>query len=312
MSEAELASGRSAETASEFGWTDALLLGMVVVWGLNFTVVKTALGEFLPLAFTSLRFVMASVLMVAAVRFMGLQLRLPMSDLRRIALLGLVGTGLYQPLFIFGIERTTAGNSSLILASVPVLVAVENHLLKLERLSAKAWTGVVLSFTGLLLVILGSSRGLSLEWKSVAGDLMTLGAAICWATYTVMSRPLLRKYPPLTVTTLSHIAGSIPLVLLALPSFAAQDWAGVSASGWAGLAYSGILGIGLAYIIWNTGVQRLGGARTSVYSNLVPVVAALAAAIFLGERFTVLQALGAAVIFAGIALTRAKRMDTGR
>jgi drug/metabolite transporter (DMT)-like permease len=91
-----------------------------------------------------------------------------------------------------------------------------------------------------------------------------------------------------------------------MPSFAAQDWGVVTLGGWAGLLYSGLLAIGLGYAIWVKGVQRLGGSRTAVYSNLTPIIATLTGVIFLGEHITALQIVGAACVLGGIVLTRVR------
>jgi drug/metabolite transporter (DMT)-like permease len=79
------------------------------------------------------------------------------------------------------------------------------------------------------------------------------------------------------------------------------------AGAWAGLVYSAVFAIVVAYVIWNMGVQRIGGARTALYANLIPVVGAAAAAVFLNEPLTVLKVTGAAIIFAGLHLARTAR-----
>ena len=112
--------------------------------------------------------------------------------------------------------------------------------------------------------------------------------------------------PPAAVA--EHTAGNVPIpgLLIATPSFAAQDWGAVTPGGWAGLLYSGLLAIGLGYAIWVKGVQRLGGSRTAVYSNLTPIIATLTGVIFLGEHITALQIVGAACVLGGIVLTRVR------
>jgi drug/metabolite transporter (DMT)-like permease len=296
-----------ADTAAPaFNKIDLALIGLVMIWGMNFVVVKTAVTQFLPLGFTALRFAFAGVVLLVVAALTGLRLRVSRADLGRLALLGLVGNILYQVFFVVGLAHTTAGNSSLILASVPAIVAVENHFLKLERLGTRARLGVALSFVGLLLVVVGGSKTVSLAPDTLFGDALTAVAALCWATYTVMARPLVARLNALAVTTVSLLIGAGSLLLLAVPSFLAQDWGAVKLSGWVGLSYSGLLAIGLGYVIWNKGVQRLGGARTAVYSNVVPIVAAITGVIFLGERIAPLQILGAACVLGGILLTRMK------
>ena len=70
------------------------------------------------------------------------------------------------------------------------------------------------------------------------------------------------------------------------------------------MAASSLLALALAYMIWYTAVQKIGSARTAVYSNLTPIVAMVVAAVWLGERITGQQLLGAALILSGIAVTR--------
>jgi drug/metabolite transporter (DMT)-like permease len=303
MTDAERA---TAPAAPPFGLVDVALIGLMAIWGANFVVVKAAVTQFLPLAFTALRFALAGLVLLAVLIFNRVSLRVSRADLGRLALLGLVGNIIYQPLFVLGIARTTAGNSALILAASPVAVAIENHLLGQERLHARAWAGVALSFGGLALVILGGPKEISLAPETLLGDALTLGAVLCWATYTVMSRPLVTRLNPLAVTSISLLIGAGALLLIATPSFLAQDWSAVRVSGWLGLLYSGVLAIGLGYAIWGKGVQRLGGARTSVYSNLNPIVAALTGALFLGEHIALLQVAGAACVFGGIVLARSR------
>jgi len=295
-----------AHAAPPFGLVDVALIGLMTVWGANFVVVKAAVAQFRPLAFTALRFAIAGVVLLVVLVLLRVSLRVSRADLGRLALLGLVGNILYQPLFVIGISHTTAGNSALILAAAPVLVALENHVLGQERLHGRAWTGVALSFFGLALVILGGPKEISLAPETMFGNLLTLGAVLCWATYTVMSRPLVTRLDPLVVTSVSLLIGAGALLVFAAPSFLAQDWSAINPGGWLGLLYSGLLAIGLGYVIWGKGVQRLGGARTSVYSNLNPIVAALTGMIFLGERITLLQVVGAACVFGGIVLARSR------
>jgi drug/metabolite transporter (DMT)-like permease len=102
----------------------------------------------------------------------------------------------------------------------------------------------------------------------------------------------------------TFLSGTPVLLLLAVPSFATQDWRRIGAMGWLGVAFSGIVAIGLAYLAWNTGLGAVGSTRTVVYSNLTPVVAAALAWVTLGERWSMAQVCGAAVVLVGIALTR--------
>lgn len=78
--------------------------------------------------------------------------------------------------------------------------------------------------------------------------------------------------------------------------------------GWSGLGYSAFFAIVIAYILWNLGVKRIGGARTAIYNNLTRVIATLGAAVFLDEPLTPVKLLGAVIIFAGLYFARTENI----
>jgi len=134
-----------------------------------------------------------------------------------------------------------------------------------------------------------------------------VGAAMVWSIYTVGARSLTHRHGSLAVTAWTVWVGTVGLVLLGLPSLADTALTEVPATTWAAVGYAGILALSVAYAIWYRSVRRIGTARTSAYSNLVPVVALLVAWIWLDEVPSVTQLLGAAVILAGLSVTRAAR-----
>lgn len=283
---------------------DLALGGMAFIWGVNFAVVKTTLTELSPLTFNALRFSIASLLVLAALWLIERDVRPAPGDGWRFLVLGLVGNAGYQYLFINGLDRTTSGNGSLILATIPIFVPLIGALLRVERIGARAWVGVSLSFAGIALIVLGSGEEVGLGNEMTVGNLMILASASLWASYTILARPLLQRYSPLKVTALGMSAGTPFIVLYAIPALRAQNWRAVSWQGWGGLVFSAVLGIALAYVVWNLGVSRVGGARTAVYNNLTPVVAALTGWLFLKETITLGVIGGAILIFLGIYLTR--------
>jgi drug/metabolite transporter (DMT)-like permease len=268
--------------------------------------VKFALTEIPPIAFVALRFLIASVIMLVLTLAMGYQFRFRRSHLLALIGLGILGNCFYQLFFIFGVERTTANNTALILATVPAWVALIGTMVRVEYLEGRGWLGVGMSLAGIILIILGSDRqaGFKFGGATFLGDFLVLLATLCWAGYTLMSRPLLRRYPSLTVTTFTTAIGSVPLIFLASPVFVQMPWTTISWGAWGALAFSGVFGIALAYIFWNQGVSQLGSTRTSLYSNLVPPVALLTDWFLLGETLTPQQWWGASLALGGIILAR--------
>jgi drug/metabolite transporter (DMT)-like permease len=293
---------KAAPAAAGFSRTDVLLICMVLVWGVNYIVIKAAMREIPPLAFNALRFAIAgpTLALLAWARKVPLPSR---ADLGRLALLGLVGNSIYQFAFIEGVAHTRAGNAALILAAVPVQAAVLSHLRGQERLRARDVFGLVVSSVGIATIILGSGRDVSFG-GTMEGDLLVFGSTVCWTLYIVLSKPAADRYGPLAVTAWTMGLGAIPIILGGVPALLALPWRAVSGAAFAGTAASAMGALVIAYVIWFRGVQRLGPARTSIFSNFTPVVVMLTAWPLLGETPTAWQVTGAAGIFAGLWLTR--------
>jgi len=288
--------------APGWGWTETALAGMVLVWGINFAVVKGALEQITPLAFNAVRFLLASLLVAAVLRAEG-TLDLPARQHRwRIVGLGLLGNVAYQVCFILGLNRTPAGSASLILALTPVLTALLSTLTGHEKPGIRTWGGAALSITGVGLV---SGTGISVAGsRALVGDLILVAAAVAWALYTVGSREMVRTYGSVRTTAWTMWVGTAALIPLGIPEIARLDWAGLDWRAWGGLLFSAVFAIGLAYLVWYRGVERLGNTRTSIFSNLTPVVAMIAAAVLLNERPSPWALLGAALTLTGVMIVR--------
>jgi drug/metabolite transporter (DMT)-like permease len=285
------------------GWTDLSLLLMVLVWGVNFSVVKWALDTFPPLGFNALRFVLASLFVLAVLRLRG-PLPLPRrQDVRRLVLLGVAGNVLYQLGFIYGLTYTRAGNASVVMALTPVFIALLSSMAGHELHRRRVWLGAACSVVGVALVTGGAVR-LGDEPLAWLGDLLLVGAGGVWALYTVGARPLIERYGAVAVTAWTLWVGTGVLVLIGIPDLLAQEWAAVSPAAWGGLFYSAVLSIGLAYLIWYGGVARIGNTRTAIYSNLTPLVALATAALWLGEAVTPLTLAGVALTLGGVMVVR--------
>jgi drug/metabolite transporter (DMT)-like permease len=278
------------------------MLLVVLIWGVNFTVTKGAFARFPPLAFTGVRFALASLLLIPVVRRLEGLSPLPGSALRRLLVLGVVGNTLYQLGFISGLARTTASNSALILASMPSIVALLAVALRFEPLRPKVMGGILVATVGVVLVV--AARGTGFGEATLAGDLLTLGAVFCWAGYTLGLRVLPPEISPLRVTMVTTVAGAPGLMLAGLPEMVGMDWGAVGWQGWTALGYATLLSLLVAYVIWNRSVKLVGPSRTVIYMCLTPLVAVVTAAAFLGERPRPLQAVGAALIIGGVLLTR--------
>jgi drug/metabolite transporter (DMT)-like permease len=282
---------------------EAGLLVLVLLWALNFSVIKIGLATIPPFAFNALRFPLAALLL-AAVLLAGGRLDLPArGDVARLVVLGLVGNLGYQLLFISGMALSRAGNASVLLTASPVFTALLSGWLGHERIRPTAWVGIGAATAGIALVVGSGPAGFAFGAATLRGDLLLVGSAAVWSLYTVGARDPIRTYGSVRVTAWTLWIGAFFLLLVGLPELVALDRA-VPVTAWAAVLYAGFLGLGLSYLLWYRGVKVLGNTRTSTFGNLVPVVAILIAWPVLGEVPHVLQLVGAGVIIAGVRLVR--------
>lgn len=289
--------------------TRVALLALVLFWGVNFSLVKLALRDLTPLAFTSLRFLLASGVLWVFLKAGGDRVRINRLHWPVVIGLGLVGTTVYQVLFIYGIAWTLAGNASLILATTPVFTTLLSLIFRQERSNPTAVFGVGLSVLGIALVVLGGPAGVSFGAGTLRGDLAVLVAAAAWSVYTVGSVPLVHRYGVVPVTAATMWVGTAGLLIVSLPALVGQDWTAVHTISWLAVLYSGAFAIATAYFLWYFCVRQIGSTRTAVYTNFTPVVALLVAWPALGEVPTALQAAGAAGIIVGSILVRAGKIE---
>ncbi|MGH7505715.1 MAG: DMT family transporter [Longimicrobiales bacterium] len=282
----------------------AALLMMVVIWAVNFAVAKRALEEITPLAFNALRFPLAAIVVLFALRLRG---PVPLPERRdawKVLALGVLGNVVYQQLFVFGLANTRAGVASVLLAGTPIATTLLSALLGHERVATLVWVGVMASFAGIVLVVVSDRGGAATGDNTLLGDVLMIGATLAWAAYTVGARSLVERYGSVEVTAWTLWIGTVGVCLIGIPAVLATDLARIDWSIWLSIVYAGALSIGLAYLIWYHGVRVLGSTRTAAYSNLVPVLAFAVAWLWLGEVPAIWQLLGAAVILAGVALVQ--------
>jgi drug/metabolite transporter (DMT)-like permease len=282
--------------------TDASLVLMALIWGVNFSVVKYGTTLVDPLAYNGLRVSLASVVLVAIV----LAARAPLPNARTIAALlglGVLGNGIYQFFFVEGIARTSASDAALVVAASPAFIAIIGRLRGVERVSRRGIGGIVLSIVGIGLVVLGTTQG-GEGSSSLLGDLLVLCGSLSWAVYTVLLKPYTERVPGLQLSTCTMIGGAIPLVVVAWPALSSTHWAAFPPLGWAALGYSGVFALVIAYYFWYRGIRVIGPTRTAMYSNLQPVIAVLVAWVVLAETPSVWQCVGAGSIMAGLVMTR--------
>jgi drug/metabolite transporter (DMT)-like permease len=287
---------------------DFRLLFVSLVWGVNFAFVKFALADFLPLSFTITRFILAAVFLFGVMLATGEPLGLDRKDRLAVIKLGFIGITLYNIFFMYGLKHTSASHSALFISLSPLFAVLLQAVSGRERLTVNVIAGVALAMAGVYLIISSHGNGLAFTPTGISGDLLTLVASFLWALYTTTSRPLLERYSPVKVTAYCMAAGSVMLIPIGAHELLGQQWSAVSIRSWSAFAFSAIVSGGIAFSLWYQGVKRIGVTRTIAYHYLVPFVAVVFAALFLGEQITLFQMAGGAAIIGGVALVQGKRI----
>jgi drug/metabolite transporter (DMT)-like permease len=274
---------------------------VVSLWGCNFVFTKVGLESLSPLAFAGLRAVLAAGVLWAFLAWQreGLR-RLSKREHVFVGALGIIGNGLFLLLYTLGLNHTSAANGALIVAASPVMVVALGQLLGLERPSKAAWWGAGLSVLGIVLVV---GRGLELG-SGLLGDVIMVGTMLAWVAYTLGAKPLLMRHSPLTLTAYGSLWGAGVLLAVSFPALYTTSWQTVTPASWGAAFYAGAIATGFAYILWNRSVSVVGPARTSIYINLIPVVAVVVGFFVLGERLVLVQGVGAVLIISGVVLAQ--------
>lgn len=283
---------------------DILLFSVVVIWAANFTVVKLALREIPPLAFNVLRFIASSLIFLAYYHFRIGDYGFIWKNWKRLLFIALSGNTIMQVLFIVGIDNTTATNASILYQTVPLFVVLITVFFEKVRVGLVTWAAVMLSFFGIVMVMVSGGEGFSLSMDTLYGDSLMLATSLGWSIFTVYAKPLIEETSMMHVVSLTFIIGTVFLIPFGIPDFISMDWGAISGAAWGGLAFSFLGANVIGYIIWFYAVSKVGSVQTAIFSNLVPILAVSIAAIFLGEVLTVKQILGGLCIISGVTLTR--------
>ena len=303
---------------SRSDWKSELgLLFTVAVWGLNFAILKAALAVMHPHAMNAFRFTVSVVVLGALyawqVRRTGRPFWAPLRQHgRAIFALGLLGYLFYQLSFIVGIDRTSAGNAALIMASAPLWTALLGFAFKLEALSRTSWLGLGLSLAGTAIVVVAGTGPIRLGGETLVGNAIMLGASVLWGAYTAFNKPVLSRGVSATALTFLGLLFALPFLYgIAVPYWGSVRWEAMDAWVWLAILYSGGLSTGLVVVIWNGAIQRTGSSNTAVYGNLVPLVAVIAGVVLLDERIAPGQVVGGVLLIGGLVTMRRGRRGGG-
>jgi drug/metabolite transporter (DMT)-like permease len=275
----------------------AAAVGMTLAFALSFVATKTALKGFEPLLIALVRFMLAGAILWVVWRLRPVREPLTRAELGRLALIGFVSLTVYFSFENLGIARTSASEAAILIATIPIFVAVIGAFVPAERPTGRQWAGILLSFAGIVALVLAAGRA---GGGSLTGDLLVLAASVSGAAYAMLARRLLVSRSALFVTAWQNLFGALFMAPLAFIEALVVGIRRPTVTAAGGVLFLTLVCSIVAYLLLNYAFRFLPASRVSVFINLTPVVAVASAYLLLGERLTPAQGLAAVVVVAGV------------
>ena len=273
----------------------AAAVAALLFWASAFVGTRVVLATFSPGELALYRYGVASLTLA----LIACWLRPPLPawrDLPRLSATGIIGIGIYGLALNYGQIEISAGAASFIVNTSPLFSVFFAGIILKERLNAAGWIGLVLGLCGVGLIALAEEgNGLS------AGAGLVFIAAICWAMYQIVQKPLLPRYGPLGVVCYAIWSGT--LVLMPFFPSLLHTMQTAPASHHSIVLYLGILPGAVSFLAWSYLLAQLTVSKATPLLYLVPVLSIAIAWLAIGEKPAVLSVFGGLVAIAGVALS---------
>ncbi len=273
-----------------------LMLITSLLWGGNFVVAKTLVAHASPLTLTTVRWLIAVIVLVPLVWWKEKKLVPPKQAIVPLMLMGVTGVAFFNIFQFLALERTTSTNAGLISTMNTISIALFSFVLLKEKITKWQLSAMILSLFGVVLVLSKGDWQLLLDFQFNTGDLWMLAAVCVWGLYSVCSKWAMQTTSPLMATFYAGIFG----VLMLLP-FTSTDFTftNVNTSFILSMLYTGIISTVVCMVFWNIGLQKLGATTSGIFLNFNPIFTALLAYLFIGENMSWLQGIGGLIVIVG-------------
>lgn len=283
-----------------------LMVIAAFVWAGAFIAGKFAVPYIPVFTLTFIRFLIATAVMYVIMKiydksFPEQKYSLSKKDFPFFMFTGIVGMFGYHVLFFTSLKYTTAINSSMIGATNPVITAIIVMIITRKMVPGKQLLGIVISFIGVALTIMGPNAAQLSPLSFNVGDIVMLAAVLCWALYAVISKRKGGHIPPFALTFYSFLICTIALIPFSLME---KPWtlSGIPASAVVAVVFMAVFSSAVGYTLQQIALKKIGAARASIFVNLVPVFSMILSVLILHEQLFPVKILAAAVIIGGVYL----------
>jgi len=285
-------------------WTaDAVMFGTTLLMGSSYPFAKDVLGVMSPLLYGASRYLVASLFLFTMMLLMRRPIALPRRDWVPMILLSLIGVSLFQACWGLAMARSAPSLGSIVMTTTTAFSAILAWLGG-RRLPALGWTGIVIAFAGVVLVVNNSLTALALSFGSLDSTLLWMLAAFAWALYVDRCAPYNLRLGALRVMAWTTLIGSLVLLPISLVFDSLSEFARLDHRLLGFWLYTAIFPVGVAFLGISAGLDRLGVSRVMVYMYLIPVAGVGLSAAFFGDPLTAARVLGGLIVLLGVILTR--------
>jgi len=272
------------------------------LWSSSYLLVKVGLTQISPLTLVSLRYIIASAILVPLALLKGeIGLFKGAKDLLKLGFLGFSGYTIAQGLQCLGLFYLPAVSVTFILNFTPIIVLVLGAIFLREK-------PTLFQLVGMGIVLLGACLFFDapLSTGSFAGVLITLFSGVGWAAYLVASRRLFvkEKVNPLGFTSLTMGLGTM---IIAIAAYCVEGLPPVSSLSWAIILWLGVVNTAFAFFLWNHALQKLEAFKISILQNTMLIQIALLSWLFLDEQLTGMKTVSIVLVFVGVLMVQLKR-----
>ena len=280
-------------------------LGAMFFWGIAFVWTKIVFEYYGPFTTLLFRLMISAVILTLYAKVTRKNEKVARKDWPIFLLLALLQPFCYFIGESFGLLLVTSTLASIMIGLIPVIAPVFAYLLYRERLSAVNIAGLLVSFLGLAIFTTTGSAHLE---ASVKGLLFLLFAVLSGIGYSLVVKSLSQRYRPLTIVRVQNTIGG----LYFLPLMIGFEWektlsVNPPANVILNLVMLALFGSSLAFIFITVSIRELGISRTTIFTNIIPIITAIAAYFILGDSFTGRKIIGMIIIISGIFLSQLKK-----
>ncbi len=278
----------------------------MLIWGLSFVFTRIILDVYSPVTAVFMRMLISSAILIPLILIYRRNEHFGTKDWLLIML-----AAVFEPFFYFlgenyGILETSSTISAVIIATIPLLTPIASYYLLKEKLSWLNITGVFISFSGIVIMLVGKDLSLNASPKGILFLFFAVFSAII---STIIMKKLSSKFSSLTIIGYQNLLGG----LYFLPLFLIFDFKQFLSipfdpKVWATILFLAVFASSLAFIMYVSVIRHLGASRSNIFTNIIPVSTAIFSFFILDEQFTFIKVLGIAIVITGVMLSQFNRL----